>query len=334
MKKNKSLIILFLCIVFFALASIVTYKESNTIITTDEIKYQEVGKVGYKVYLKDKKYYNRDYLDEGMQYISSIIDYIELNYNYNLTLDTPSTFDVTKKLVANVKIVDRDHNDKIIYEKDDVVKEDKVSNSEVNINDIVKIDYNKYNDLANEFKTNYGISANCKLVVNYNIDYESNSNSLKQNRIMTIEMPLSEQMITITKSNDINNNSIYVGQTTDASINKVMKVLSILFGTVAGVCLIALLLKILNTKKSESKYDAFIRKTLKEYDSYITEVSEEANVEGKTIIKVNSFKELLDVRNNVEKAILYIKLSSNASKFMIIDNEVYEYIVTREEYER
>ena len=84
MKKNKSLIILFLCIVFFALASIVTYKESNTIITTDEIKYQEVGKVGYKVYLKDKKYYNRDYLDEGMQYISSIIDYIELNYNYNL----------------------------------------------------------------------------------------------------------------------------------------------------------------------------------------------------------------------------------------------------------
>jgi len=54
----------------------------------------------------------------------------------------------------------------------------------------------------------------------------------------------------------------------------------------------------------------------------------------KDVIKVGSFKELLDVRNNIEKAIIYTKVDENTSKFQLIDEQIYEYLVTREEMDK
>ena len=334
MKKRKSVIILVFCILFFALASVVANKESKNIKTTNEIKYTEVGNVHYKVYLKDKKYYNKDYLDEGMQYISGIIDNIEVTYNYNVNMENNSTFDAKKRVVADISIVDRDSNDKVIYNTTETLKEEKIEKSNLNVSDVIKIDYSKYNNLTNEFKTSYGISANCKLVVNYTVEYEANNTNLKQKRIMSIEIPLSEQMINIKKSDDINNSSIFVGQTTDAPVNKVMQILSYALGAVSALSLLALITKIVNAKKGESKYDAFIRKTLREYDSYITETRDVKLDMSKQHIIVDSFKELLDVRNNMEKAIVYVKESNDVSKFYIIGDEIYEYEALREDFEK
>ena len=82
MKKNKTEILLCIAIVFFIIVGLYFYKQSKSIVTTAEIPYTKNGSVNYKVYLNDTSYYNKEYLDEGMQYISSIIDHIDLNYNY------------------------------------------------------------------------------------------------------------------------------------------------------------------------------------------------------------------------------------------------------------
>ena len=42
----------------------------------------------------------------------------------------------------------------------------------------------------------------------------------------------------------------------------------------------------------------------------------------------------MDVRNSVEKAIIYVKENENTSKFMIVDEEVYVYKVTRNEMDK
>ena len=82
---------------------------------------------------------------------------------------------------------------------------------------------------------------------------------------------------------------------------------------------------------SESKYDRFIKKTLKEYDAYITVSNSDYEVGGKKVFNIPSFKELLDVRNNLEKPIIYYKIDEDHSKFSIISDEIYEYEASRKE---
>ena len=88
MKKNKNEIILLTIIIVFSLLSLYFFAQSKNVKTTNDISYQENGGVDYKVYLNDNDYYKEEYLDEGMQYISSIIDYILVDYKYSIKFAT------------------------------------------------------------------------------------------------------------------------------------------------------------------------------------------------------------------------------------------------------
>ena len=334
MKKRRNEIIILIGIVIVTIACLYFYKESKTVISTGEIGYEEKSDISYKVYLTDNTYYNKPFLEEGMQYISSIIDYIEINYKYNVKFDQKNTYTLNKKVLADVKVVDTDNADKIIYSKQDILKNETIKNDEINLEDTIKVDYKKYNKLTNDFKTNYAISADCKLVISYYVYYENSTGDIKQNRVLTVRVPLSQQMININKSENINTRSTYVGPTTKTTMNNMMLVISLIFGVVDVILIIALIFESRKRISKESKYERYVKKLLRDYDSYITETKETAYNSNKSVIKVGSFKELLDVRNNVEKAIIYIKVDNDTSKFVIIDNEIYEYVVTREEMDK
>ena len=77
------IVIFVICILlslFFINKSIFIQDEKN-------IFYEEHGTPNYKVFLKNNDYYEKKYLDEGMSYIASIIDYISIDYNYNFKSD-------------------------------------------------------------------------------------------------------------------------------------------------------------------------------------------------------------------------------------------------------
>lgn len=330
MKKNKSEVVLLIIAIAFVIAGMLFYGISRTLTTTLDIPFEEIGTVNYKVYLNDNTYYNKDYLDEGMQYISSIIDYIDLDFKYDGDYKNVSSYDIVESIKADVKITDFDDLDKIIYAKSEILKEDKIKREDLSLTNNIKIDYKKYNNLVNDIKSKYAISAKAVLKVTYQVYFEA-EDKVKDTKILTIDIPLSEQMINIQKGNNIDNYGTYKGQTTTSVINGLMAVLMVLMFIGALTTFASFIMKVRERIDKESKYDRFIAKVLREYDSYITEALEESNLVYKDIIKVNSFKELLDVRNNIDKAIVYTKVDENTSKFQIIDEEVYEYVVTREE---
>ena len=331
MKKNKNEIFLLVGAVIFVFIGIFFLAKSQNVNTIVEIPYEEVSSVNYKVYLNDKTYYNKDFLEEGMQYISSIIDYVDLNFNYNAEFQGVDSYQVKKIVTADVKIVDRDNPDKIIYSKNETIKEENEDLDKLNILDEIKVDYGKYNGIVNEIKTKYAISAKSMLTVSYNIIYSSEKDGLSNSKVMNVEIPLSEQMINISKPNSTRVQDIYRGNDKDTFKSVIMIILMLLMFIIAIILGIILVRKVRERISSESKYDRYIAKILREYDSYITEAKEENSLPYKDIIKVGSFKELLDVRNNIEKAIVYTKVDENTSKFQLIDEQIYEYTVTREE---
>lgn len=334
MKKDKMELTLVISIIVFIAAAFFFWNQSKQMVVKSEIPYSEYGSTNYKVYLDANDYYDKDYLEEGMQYISSIIKYVELNFNYKATYNDIRDYDLYKVVVANISITDSDDNNKVIYKKSEKIKEEKVTLDEILTNDTLKIDYKKYNGLVNEMKTKYGISAYCNLNIEYNLVYKSRNEEINTAKKLSVDIPLSKQMINIQKGTDINESGLYTIEDRNSILNGIMIFAAILMILFTGYDLIVLILRIKNRISKESKYDRFLRKVLKEYDSYITETKDESYVPDKPVIKLSSFKELIDVRNNIDKTIIYTKISEDTSKFEIIDEVIYEYTMTREEMEK
>lgn len=327
--KRKEIILLIIAVVL-ACGCFTLYDRSKDMVVLDEINYNEIGSLHYKVHLSDKTYYGTDYLEEGMQYISSIIDDIELSYNYSAKFDRHDKFDIATNITANIKIVDT-QSGKIIYSKSEGLSNTTGTKKDLKIEENYTLDFKKYNQLANEFKTKYGISAECKLDLNFVIQYRDNKTGINQSRLLTTEIPLSEQMISLTKSEDINNNSSYIVSTEKSMLNTVLFIVSIVFLLSAALCVVKLIDMIKKRIDAESKYDRFIKKILREYDAYITVSDSDYYDYTKRVLRITTFKELLDVRNNLEKPIIYYKVDNDTSKFSIISDEIYEYKVTRNE---
>ena len=148
---------------------------------------------------------------------------------------------------------------------------------------------------------------------------------------MAVVIPLSKKMININKSADSNKRSSYVASQSVPLSNVVMSITAITLFILTGLFILTALYFIYLRSKITSQYDKFIEKILKQYDAYITE-SEGIIKLKEDVIMVKNFKELLDVRNNVEKAIVYNRISPDCTNFIVIDGEQeYCYTVKKED---
>ena len=158
------------CIMFvlflFSLLCI-TYKKEY------KLKYDENSTLNYKVYLKDNEFYTEKYLGMDNAYIASLVDYIDVNMNYNFSTKDDIKLNYDYKILATVNVKNR--NGKNIFKKDDVLFDsEKINVSEdnlFNITENVKISYDKYNSLAQQFIERYKLSGveavlDVKLLVN------------------------------------------------------------------------------------------------------------------------------------------------------------------------
>ena len=334
-KKNITYIFLIIVLVFI---SIIFADRSYRLKKYESLSYKETIATSYRVYLDDDSYYNTPYLDEGMQYISNIIDYVDVTFSYINSFADSLTYNAETKAEAIVTIVDTDDNNKVIYKNTEVIentKKDSDTSGTINKVKNFKIDYAKYNKITNEFKTKYGISAKCNLRINYYVNYTGKYkglNNISRNTVMYLDIPLSEQMINITKNAPAINNSSFDGTSSNTATNTILYVLAIICDLIALVFLFKVVSNKIAVSKETSKYDKFINKTLKQYDSYITEAEHETT-NKENMVRISTFRELLDVRNNINKTIVYIRIDDNTSKFEIIDgNTIYYYVAIREDF--
>ena len=78
-------------------------------------------------------------------------------------------------------------------------------------------------------------------------------------------------------------------------------------------------------RKKKSAYEKYINKILKEYDRLIAESSSLLSFEGKEIININKFTELLDIHDNLQLPIMYYEEKEHEQSYFYIshDNVIY-----------
>lgn len=331
---NRVLIYSLSLLLCFILATIFM---SNAVTTKKDqfITYKETSNLDYKVNLKKNDFYEQKYLGKDMIYVASLIDTIDIDFNYIFDIakksDINFDYDITGKLV-----ISDINGQNTFYEKEydlsQTKKESINSKKSHKINEKISIDYDKYNNLANKFRTNYGIDTNSNLIVSLNVHKkgsDKNEYKLDNKSAVSVTIPLSEKAINIKiDHNDINNSSQLFTKSSVTIDNFAYLLISIVLIILLPVFTFPLVGLLLSMETSKSPYDKYIKKILNEYDRLIVETTTAPDVENKNIIRIDSFNELLDVRDNLSLPIKYYIITKHQKCNFYINHNDELYLLT------
>ena len=340
-KKEKFLLKLFLCAFFFGLFVILGFKFITNALSTnsdEKLHFQEKGNVKYSVCLKDNDFFEDECLDSNMSYVASLIKNISLDFNYQFNgnydnLASSIDYEIRAKLI----IENKDTKTKY-YEKDYVLvpkTTDSVQNSGTlyNLDKKVNIDYEYYNNIATNFKSQYGVDSQSYLEVYLNTYNNVNPKykDIPANAQISVRIPLSQKAIEInfnTQEINIDIEKYIISKA--VIINDYQKLIAGIISLFLSLLFLSFTIVIIKryTKKL-SKYDKFINKILKEYDRLIVETATFPDEKGYNVLIINNFNELVDVRDNLRSPIMFYNVKDHKiSKFYILnDNNLYLYIV-------
>lgn len=313
---NKMLLMAIICIILGSVFLIYFIKETRTSIVT----FKETNNNDYKVYLKENEFYENNYLEKDNQYIADLIDNIMVNFKYKMNISNRYTYNYTYKVVAEVEVKDVT-NDNMIYEfKENLFESKDFSNTGIlDIKKNIKIDYPKYNDLINKFKTTYELD-NAKATLNVslylNMDrLNKNKDVISDKKISSLSIPLAENTIAIDKVNTEENYSLSLTGRND--VYWMLGVVAI-FLLVGIVYIVLVIIYAMRTRTAEMIYEKEIKSIVSNYASYIQRITGSYDIGTSQVIKIESFNDMLEIRDTLKQPILMLENDNKTGTFFII----------------
>jgi len=345
--KFKLLLNIILITTLF-LGSIYMLFMANNIDVEDKekiISYKEESNINYEVSLKNNPYYQTPILGMNQQYPSSLIDKINITYNYKFNTDKESDYQyryfATATLIADNKtneiIADKTNKNLLTrtYQLQNEVSS-KVSNSkEYAFKKTYSINYDYYNNFITNYKKQYNLSIDAYIKVNLYIEIIDtyNDNVINVAKNMEVNIPLLQNTIGITINNpkDVNN-TIYV-ETNKVTSNTFFIIFAIVMLISSILLFIQEIKKVLISDKEQSKYINKLNKILSTNSEVIVKVKNEINLKNSNIIDVENINELLDAQNELRIPIAYFETKKNKEGCFVIVNgkEAWRYILTLED---
>lgn len=335
-KVKVSLYIIFILAIIGCMANTFFYGKSQ--VKKKRITYSKESSVNYVTYLKDNNHYSDQFLKDNYNYVASLIDYFNVDFNYSYVLDEAIKYKLDYEVVANLEIFDADNKSKPIDTKEFTILK---KHTETGKSQLIKVDlynqiikYDDYNRIIQGWKKE--ITPEATLKVKFKVNWKGYSDSLNrevsENYVKEFNIPISDKIITISKpSTDKTNGMLYAKQTLGSWFLIIMGS----FGILLVIGFIGLIDTIIKINKNRSKYEQEINRILRRFDRAITEAKEQfIKYKDENYIEVNNFMELLDVHDNLNEPIIYYKNSNKSSIFAVRNNkDVYYVLIERDEYE-
>lgn len=328
---------------FFAVAllmiSVFLIISSLNIKTTTDIallNYNEKSNLDYKVYLKENDYFKEEFLPKNRQYIASIIDYIDVFYNFDFSSSKPINAKYNYKIIATLSAqykVDTNSikqvwsNDYVLVDNKEAEIKDQTTFS---ISENVKVDYDKYNQIINNFKKDYMLSVTSDLTVSMlvevNGEYVPAEKVFNTNSEIKLTIPLSEQTIDIKMDyKDINNNQVLNIEEIGRFNNLWFFFLGTILLLVAIIIIIFEIKRVIREDKKQSKYIKQLKRILHDYGDIIVEVKNAPDIPKGKASEVKSFSELVNAQIEVRSPIVFAEISKNELGLFVLFDKEYAY---------
>lgn len=339
MKENTKLILkIIICLVLIIVFTIIGYKGYTSFkndTSTYKIEYKPTGKTDYKVYLIDNPYFEQPYVESGNSYVSNLIDYISVDFDYSLIygekLSGEYEYTITATILANKVNESRGNGD--YWTKEYSLESGTETFTDTNVFSLsknVKIDYQEYNELLTKFQKDVGLSVNGTLKVEMTIKSTASKENIEgeviEESTITLEIPLTQSSvdINITKTEDSTSKTANLTQNEDKKIKRIIYLIISLACLILNILVIIfIIIEIKNYNKRKTAYEKELNKILSTYNGIIVNANEIKDLSSYNIITVNSFDELLDAHSEVRMPINYIeKKRPKESTFILLSDNI------------
>lgn len=302
------------------------------------MNYKATPGIDYKVYLKPNKFYEQKFLTKDKKYISNIIDYIDLDFSYYF--NSSKRVDATYKYNVDAYINSQYELNGVtaeLWKKNYVLtpSKSKTESSVVSfdVKDKIRIDYNKYDNLAKKFREEYGVMSDTKLVITIDVSSSSkivgNTKGVNDSKKITLTIPLNKAVTDVTISGvTASNGNVTEFIKGESHTNYVLLIPSIILLVISlPICFISFykLFKITNV----SQYIVEQKKILKNYSEIIAQVTTKPDLHELKIIEVKDFEDLINIEEELRVPILYYELTKEFESWFVITvgNQAYRYIL-------
>ena len=301
--------------------------------SSNNLIYQVQRDINYKVNLKPNNFYSEETLLKNEYYVSNAIESININFRY--LVDSKNSFiesykyNIKAKVVATIK--DNFNEDKEIWEKENILKDDIINESKVkklSIIENIDLPYPSYISLVESYEKYYGIIVNATLKVYLNVIYtiDTQDNVKEQTDSLELNIPLTSLITNIEENyeKETNNKIILDNETSNNNIYYIIGIILII---------ISILLVIIPFSKSKSNFNNYINHLLKEYKGLIIKVNQLPPLDNLKYIYVENIEYLIDIANqNSLNIIYYEKIKSKQGNFYIFLNDyiyLYEFNINK-----
>ena len=224
------LLIAVIAVVVVSIVSIVKSLNPEQAAQEKLYSYTYNSNLNYKVYLKNNQFFTSPYLGMNKQYITSLIDYIDVDASYNFQSTKKLDYSYTYSIVATAKGLyqNTDGEDVEVWSKEYPIANQASqsgSGDSFTISKNVQLDYNQYNEIMTDFRNQFGLSLDARVDLSVEININAglageSDKGMQATNTMTLEIPLLQQTMNI-KPNYVNSggDTIYKSAEETAEIN-------------------------------------------------------------------------------------------------------------------
>lgn len=334
-KKLKHISVIILTVIFcvLSLGSFFCAYNSNT--SENTLNYSDKGAISYSVKLKENEFYEESVQKSNMSYVASLIDHIDINFDYDLKFDNNVACSYNYNINSNLYIANKnakENEDNVLFvDKEELFRSTEISynGNNIKISEKLSIPYEKYNLIAKDFASKNGISPDCYLDIDFIVNTKGSNEEIKdisKSTNVKLKIPLYEKLIDIDESEALKEDS---GQFSSKNVNSLWLKISIFLSIITTIFLFISVKIILSNIPKSTFYQKQIKEIFKKYDQLIVKSKGKINLDTKTI-EVHDFEDLVNVSDRIEQPIKFYEIIKNKESVFVVNNatqEIYVYYV-------
>lgn len=344
-RDNDSNILEFIIlpIILFIVGLIFLFFDTSKDYQTDILyNYNITRDVDYNVLLVPNNFYDNLTLEKNKQYPSSLIDSLDLKFNYAYNESVTSKLTYTYNVSADVvgEYTTSGEGNKEIWRKSFEILEpvtDVVNNgTSFYLNPNISINYKYYNELVEMYKNenNLAISAFLEVKLNINIiNSLENIQNPNMNDTISIKIPLNNTITEV--KNNFQKDTSEIIYNNDVEKPQKNSSINLIGGIFIIAALISLILVFVNhrsrEKSSKSIYFKNLSRILKDYAELIITVNNKPNVTNLHLMSLNSFEDLIDIAEQRKITIIHYEMIKNEKSvfYAIVDDYAFIFTLTK-----
>lgn len=284
------------------------------------ISYDESGAVDYKVYLFENDFFEEEYLGKDQAYVATLIDDVKADFQYTLDMDADNVeYKYSYRVDTVLEIIDKKSGIALFSPSYVSVPEKALAQNSSNmltINEAVSIDYDYYNGIAKSFIDEYSLGdVESRLTVTMRVDVLSISDnfaeSTKNQYSQALNIPLTSKTLDIKINSSVPSSENKILACDRVAAKNLFKIGTISSAGLDALLILVFIFFIYATRNRDINYTIKVQKLVSAYKSFIQKINNEFNTAGYQELAVDSFGEMLEIRDTISSPIL---MSENEDK--------------------